>query len=77
MNTDNTDTNTKNCFVICVHLCSSVANSFFFRIRAGFPATTLFGGTLRVTVLPAPTMAFSPTVTRASMVAPDPMDAPR
>src|ERR1035441_4197021 len=47
------------------------------RTRAGVPATTAFGGTLRVTTLPAPTMAFSPTVRLARMVAPEPMEAPR
>ena len=33
-----------------------------FKIRAGLPATIVFGGTSFVTTLPAPTMAFSPTV---------------
>lgn len=41
------------------------------------PATTALAGTSLVTTLPAPTMAFSPTVTPQSKVAPDPMDAPR
>lgn len=33
-------------------------------------------GTSFVTTLPAPTIAFSPMVTLARMVAPEPMDAP-
>ena len=36
----------------------------------------LFAGTSLVTTLPAPTIAFSPTVTLARIVAPVPMDAP-
>ena len=43
---------------------------------AGFPATIAFAGTSFVTTLPAPTMAFSPIVTFASMVEPDPIEAP-
>ena len=35
-----------------------------------------FAGTFLVTTLPAPTIAFSPMVTLARMVAPEPMDAP-
>src|SRR5271166_4742179 len=42
----------------------------------GFPTTIALQGTLFVTTLPAPTNAFSPTVTPARMVAPDPIDAP-
>src|SRR4051812_7782214 len=45
--------------------------------RAGFPATMVLAGTSLVTTLPAPTMAFSPIVTLARMVEPDPMDARR
>ena len=44
-------------------------------IRAGFPATTEFAGTSFVTTLPAPTIAFSPIVILARIVAPDPIDA--
>ena len=36
----------------------------------------VLGGTSLVTTLPAPTMAFSPIVTLARMVDPDPIDAP-
>ena len=36
----------------------------------------LFAGTSLVTTLPAPTMAFSPTVMFERIVAPDPIDAP-
>src|SRR5207302_10174842 len=43
---------------------------------AGFPATIEFAGTLFVTTLPAPTMAFSPMVTFGRIVAPDPIEAP-
>src|SRR5262249_46161185 len=43
---------------------------------AGFPATMVFAGTSLVTTLPAPTIAFSPTVTFARIVAPEPIDAP-
>src|SRR5258706_2348206 len=46
-------------------------------IFAGLPATMTFGGTSRVTTLPAPTMEFSPTITLERTVAPEPMDAPR
>ena len=35
----------------------------------------LFGGTSRVTTLPAPTMAFSPIVTLARIVEPEPIEA--
>src|SRR5258708_9664175 len=45
--------------------------------RAGFPATIEFAGTFRVTTLPAPTMAFSPIVRLARIVAPEPIEAPR
>lgn len=38
-------------------------------IRAGFPPTSVFGGTSRVTTEPAPTTAFSPTVTPPMIVA--------
>src|ERR1700722_1559191 len=43
---------------------------------AGFPTTIVFGGTSRVTTLPAPTIAFSPMVTLERIVAPDPIEAP-
>src|SRR5215469_4366772 len=43
---------------------------------AGFPATMLFAGTSLVTTLPAPTMAFSPTVTLAKIVEPEPIEEP-
>src|SRR5579872_5090131 len=43
---------------------------------AGLPATIAFGGTLLVTVLPAPTIALSPMVRFGRIVAPDPIDAP-
>ena len=44
---------------------------------AGLPATTVSGGTSRVTTPPAPIMAFSPIVMPQSNVAPEPMEAPR
>ena len=37
----------------------------------------VFGGTSLVTTLPAPTMAFSPTVMPPRRVAPEPIEAPR
>src|SRR5579862_305175 len=43
---------------------------------AGLPATMAFAGTSLVTTLPAPTIAFSPTVTLLRMVDPEPIDAP-
>src|SRR5262249_44266006 len=46
-------------------------------IRAGFPATIVSAGTSLVTTLPAPTIAFSPTVIPHNNVALEPMDAPR
>src|SRR5437016_3053713 len=46
------------------------------RIFAGFPATIIFGGTSRVTTLPAPTIAFSPIVTRERTVVPEPIEEP-
>ena len=46
------------------------------RTLAGLPHTIVRGGTLRVTTLPAPTIACSPMVTLGRMVAPDPIDAP-
>src|SRR5689334_15884284 len=48
----------------------------YLRSRAGLPATSAFLGTSLVTTLPAPTSEFSPIVTLASIVAPDPIDAP-
>src|ERR1035437_9476120 len=44
--------------------------------RAGFPATMASSGTLRVTTLPAPTIARLPTTRLGRMVDPDPIDAP-
>src|SRR5271154_3312565 len=46
------------------------------RTRAGFPATMELGGTSLVTTLPAPTIARSPMMRWARMVAPVPIDAP-
>ncbi len=43
---------------------------------AGFPATIVPGGTSFVTTLPAPTIAFSPTVTPARTVVLEPTEAP-
>src|SRR5262245_21420773 len=45
--------------------------------RAGQPATTAPGSTLRVTTAPAPTIAPSLMVTPGRMTAPLPIDAPR
>src|SRR5664279_845400 len=45
-------------------------------IFAGFPATIAFPGTSFVTVLPAPTTAFSPIVSLERIVAPEPIVAP-
>jgi hypothetical protein len=44
--------------------------------RAGMPATSVFGGTSRVTIAPAATTAPAPTVTPARMVARAPSQAP-
>ena len=49
----------------------------FLSTRAGFPATVALAGTSPVTTLPAPTIAFSPTVIPPSKVTPDPIEAPR
>ena len=58
-------------------LCVSVVKYYIFlKILAGLPATMVFGGTLRLTRLPAPTMAFSPMVMLPRMVEPEPMEAP-
>src|SRR5271165_7579722 len=46
------------------------------KILAGFPATIAFLGTSFVTVLPAPTIAFSPIVNPERIVAPEPIEAP-
>lgn len=43
--------------------------------RAGLPATMVSGETSRVTTLPAPTTALSPTVTPGRMVEPAPIQA--
>jgi hypothetical protein len=47
------------------------------RCRAGLPHHTVRGGTSRVTTLPAPTIASSPMVLPAMMVALAPIEAPR
>src|SRR5213078_4505739 len=47
-----------------------------FNTLAGLPTTTLYGGTSRVTTLPAPTIAYSPTVIPQSKVALEPIEAP-
>ena len=44
-------------------------------MRPGLPTTIVLGETSFVTTLPAPTIAFSPMVTLARIVAPDPIDA--
>ena len=48
----------------------------YLNILAGFPATIAFSGTSLVTVLPAPTIAFSPIVSPERIVAPEPIEAP-
>src|SRR5439155_21323497 len=48
----------------------------FLSRRAGFPATVALAGTSLVTTLPAPPIAFSPTVMPPSKVTPDPIEAP-
>src|SRR5207245_4227631 len=53
------------------HFLGSIFNTF-----AGLPTTTLLGGTSLVTTLPAPTIAFSPTVIPQSRVALEPIEAP-
>lgn len=45
-------------------------------IFAGFPATTVYGGTSSVTTEPAPTMLPSPIVTPGRRIAPVPMSEP-
>src|ERR1700692_4155034 len=62
--------------ICCAHFMASTADSILRNTFAGFPPTMLFEGTSFVTTLPAPTIAFSPTVTFARIVAPVPMDAP-
>ena len=62
--------------ICCAHFKASTADSILRNTFAGFPATMQFAGTFLVTTLPAPTMAFSPMVTLARIVAPVPMDAP-
>src|SRR3954467_10061495 len=49
--------------------------SIFLTRRAGLPATMVLGATSLVTTLPAPMMAFSPTVIPQSKVAPEPIAA--
>src|SRR3989304_2064233 len=56
---------------VCVTHLSTLLSTL-----AGFPATIVSGGTSFVTVLPAPTIEFSPMVTLLKMGAPDPMAAP-
>ncbi len=51
--------------------------STFLINRAGFPATIVLGATSLVTTEPAPTTAFSPTVTPGKIVAPAPIHALR
>src|SRR5919108_1775684 len=54
------------------------SSQLIFRMTlAGFPATMALGGTSLVTTLPAPIMAFSPTVIPHNNVALEPMEAPR
>ena len=61
-----------------VQLFIDCENYVLFRsMRAGFPATTVFGGTSRVTTAPAPTRTLSPIVTPPSIVAFEPIDALR
>src|SRR6516225_4228274 len=55
---------------------TSTACSIRRNTLAGLPTTIVFVGTSFVTTLPAPTMAFSPTLTRERIVAPEPIDAP-
>src|SRR6185312_11909176 len=63
-------------FAVLSHLLTLASVSMDRRIFAGFPATIVLAGTSRVTTLPAPTIAFSPTTTLQRIVAPDPMEAP-
>src|SRR5580700_9172346 len=68
----------RNRFVLC-HLVTLDMDSTELMERktfAGLPATIVFGGTSRVTTLPAPTIAFSPITTLERIVAPDPIEAP-
>src|SRR6267143_108735 len=58
------------------HSVTSSTCSMYRKILAGFPATTLFGGTSFVTTLPALTIAFSPIQVFERIVAPEPIDAP-
>src|SRR5260370_10939365 len=60
----------------CAHLFTPEPFSRIRNTRAGFPATTAYAGTLFVTTLPAPIIAFSPIVTPARIVTPDPIEAP-
>src|ERR1700694_3768048 len=62
---------------VLIHSCVLAFDVVERSTLAGLPATMTFGGTSRVTTLPAPTMEFSPTTTLQRMVAPEPMDAPR
>src|SRR5579863_8618470 len=64
-------------FRILCHAFTLVGDAIERRIFAGFPTTIVLAGTSRVTTLPAPTIAFSPIVKFARMVAPDPIEAPR
>ena len=47
-----------------------------FQYSRGVSRHDVFGGTSFVTTLPAPTMAFSPTVMPPNRVAPEPIEAP-
>lgn len=49
----------------------------FLNTLAGTPATTALAGTSFVTTAPAATIAFSPTVTPGSIIAPAPIQALR
>src|ERR1700734_374920 len=60
----------------CIHFAAPYTAATVRNCRAGFPATIELAGTSRVTTLPAPTIAFSPTVTLERIVAPDAIDAP-
>ncbi len=54
----------------------SAAASTYRMIRAGFPTTTAFAGTDRVTTAPAPTIAPRPMVRPGRIVAFAPIEAP-
>src|ERR1700680_782730 len=58
------------------HFVDSAIDSIRRNILAGFPATIVFARTSFVTTLPAPTIAFSPTVMFDRIVVPEPIEAP-